>query len=155
MVFFFFFGIDCNRLISVPNKLQNCHGLSHQTKESQGQRSLVGCHLWGLTEMDSTEVTQQQQQQHIRSLFLTHKLATWDHNLCVEGGINQDQGNYDLHSFLNILTSLLSPLTDAFHDHMRTDILIVEGSVLQVGPTVMSVTSAHIPLVITKPYGRI
>jgi len=25
--------------------------------ESQGQRSLVGCHLWGRTESDTTEVT--------------------------------------------------------------------------------------------------
>ena len=25
--------------------------------ESQGQRSLVGCHLWGHTESDTTEVT--------------------------------------------------------------------------------------------------
>ena len=31
--------------------------------ESQGQRSLVGCHLWGRTELDTTEATQQQQQQ--------------------------------------------------------------------------------------------
>ena len=30
--------------------------------ESQGQRSLVGCCLWGLTESDTTEVTWQQQQ---------------------------------------------------------------------------------------------
>ena len=30
--------------------------------ESQGQKSLVGCHLWGHTESDITEVTQQQQQ---------------------------------------------------------------------------------------------
>ena len=27
----------------------------------QGQRSLVGCHLWGHTESDTTEATQQQQ----------------------------------------------------------------------------------------------
>ena len=27
--------------------------------ESQGQRSLVGCHLWGRTELDTTEVTWQ------------------------------------------------------------------------------------------------
>ena len=32
--------------------------------ESQGQRSLVGWGLWGRTESDTTEVTQQQQQQH-------------------------------------------------------------------------------------------
>ena len=29
--------------------------------ESQGQRSLMGCCLWGRTELDTTEVTQQQQ----------------------------------------------------------------------------------------------
>ena len=32
--------------------------------ESQGQGSLVGCRLWGRTELDMTEVTLQQQQQH-------------------------------------------------------------------------------------------
>ena len=32
--------------------------------ESQGQGSLVGCRLWGHTESDTTEATQQQQQQH-------------------------------------------------------------------------------------------
>ena len=31
--------------------------------ESQGQRSLVGCRLWGRTESDTTAATQQQQQQ--------------------------------------------------------------------------------------------
>ena len=31
--------------------------------ESQGQGSLMGCCLWGRTESDKTEVTQQQQQQ--------------------------------------------------------------------------------------------
>ena len=31
--------------------------------ESQRQRSLVGCHLWGHTESSTTEATQQQQQQ--------------------------------------------------------------------------------------------
>ena len=31
--------------------------------ESQGRRSLVGCHLWGRTELDMTEATWQQQQQ--------------------------------------------------------------------------------------------
>ena len=31
--------------------------------KSQGQRSLVGCHLWDRTELDTTEVTYQQQQQ--------------------------------------------------------------------------------------------
>jgi len=31
--------------------------------ESQGRGSLMGCRLWGHTELDMTEVTQQQQQQ--------------------------------------------------------------------------------------------
>ena len=31
--------------------------------ESQGQWSLVGCRLWGRTESDTTDVTQQQQQE--------------------------------------------------------------------------------------------
>ena len=31
--------------------------------ESQGRWSLVGCRLWGRTELDTTEATQQQQQQ--------------------------------------------------------------------------------------------
>ena len=34
--------------------------------ESQGRGSLVGCHLWGHTESDTTEVTQRQQQQRDR-----------------------------------------------------------------------------------------
>ena len=37
--------------------------------ESQGQRSLVGCHLWGHTESDMTKVTQQQQQQQVMFLY--------------------------------------------------------------------------------------
>ena len=32
-------------------------------RESQGWGSLMACHLWGRTESDTTEVTQQQQQQ--------------------------------------------------------------------------------------------
>ena len=34
--------------------------------ESHGQRSLVGCRLWGHTESGTTEATQQQQQQVIK-----------------------------------------------------------------------------------------
>ena len=36
--------------------------------ESQGWGSLVGCHLWGRTESDATEATQQQQQHNIDSM---------------------------------------------------------------------------------------
>ena len=37
--------------------------------DSQGQGTLVGCRLWGPTELDTTEVTQQQQQQHVTQLL--------------------------------------------------------------------------------------
>ena len=36
--------------------------------EFQGRGSLVGCHLWGRTESDTTEATQQQQQQQSSSM---------------------------------------------------------------------------------------
>ena len=41
--------------------------------ESQGRGSLVGCRLWGRTESDTTEVTQQQQQP-LPCLFLLFDL---------------------------------------------------------------------------------
>ena len=45
--------------------------------ESQGRRSLVGCRLWGHTESDTTEATQQQQQQGYGGIhsfmYLLHK----------------------------------------------------------------------------------
>ena len=37
--------------------------------ESQGWESLVGCRLWGCTESDTTEATQQQQQQRGENLL--------------------------------------------------------------------------------------
>ena len=40
--------------------------------ESQGQGSLVGCHLWGRTESDPTEATYQQQQQVIDYVHLSN-----------------------------------------------------------------------------------
>ena len=35
--------------------------------ECQGQRSLVGCHIWDRTDSDTTEATWQKQQQSINS----------------------------------------------------------------------------------------
>ena len=43
--------------------------------ESQGRGSLVGCHLWGRTESDTTEATWQQQQQRPKK-WLTHTFPT-------------------------------------------------------------------------------
>ena len=40
--------------------------------ESQGQKSLVGCRLWGRTELNTTEATKQQQQQ--QQPFLSNSL---------------------------------------------------------------------------------
>ena len=42
--------------------------------ESQGWRSLVGRHLWGCTESDTTEATQQQQQQQQQKSRLSRDL---------------------------------------------------------------------------------
>ena len=42
--------------------------------ESQGWQSLVGCRLWGRTESDTTEATQQQQQQQPFPTLLSHLL---------------------------------------------------------------------------------
>ena len=52
--------------------------------ESQGQGSLVGCHLWGRRESDTTEVTQQQQQwQKESSNYCTYQLLL-AYNLCFQ-----------------------------------------------------------------------
>ena len=53
--------------------------------ESQGRGSLVGCRLWGRTESDTTEATQQQQQQHGNTVFSFlrnfHTFPSWLHQL--------------------------------------------------------------------------
>ena len=40
--------------------------------ESRGRRSLVGCRLWGRTELDVTEATQQQQQSTYTWIFFSN-----------------------------------------------------------------------------------
>ena len=47
--------------------------------ESQGRRSLVGCRLWGRTESDTTEATQQQQQQQNTTEQLSARAHTHTH----------------------------------------------------------------------------
>ena len=56
-------GVGCHRLLLVDQRGGG---------ESWGQRSLVGSHLWGRTESDTTEVTQQQQQQ--QCVYVSPKL---------------------------------------------------------------------------------
>ena len=45
--------------------------------ESRGQGSLVGCSPWGHTELDTTEVTQQQQQQGLSRILKTQLCRKW------------------------------------------------------------------------------
>ena len=47
--------------------------------ESQGRGSLVGCRLWGRTESDTTEATQQQQQRS--SLAFKYLLNALNENM--------------------------------------------------------------------------
>ena len=64
--------------------------------ESQGQSSLVGCRLWGRTESDTTEATQQQQQYALLWVRLNEQLnlqwktkkrnKTW-YTLCLHSAI--------------------------------------------------------------------
>ena len=46
--------------------------------ESQGRGSLVGCRLWGRTESDTTEATQQQQQHRAPKLSKLYNLKWVD-----------------------------------------------------------------------------
>ena len=47
--------------------------------ESQGRGSLVGCCLWGLTESDTTEVTQQQQLVYVTQTCMHHYYLCTSH----------------------------------------------------------------------------
>ena len=52
-----------------------------------GTGSLVGCHLWGHTESDTAEVTQQQQQHAVQSNISANTMLFWHkmHNVCPNG----------------------------------------------------------------------
>ena len=60
--------------------------------ESQGQRSLVGCCLWGRTESDTTEVTYQQQSS--RDLF--KKIRDTKGTFHAKMGTIKDRNSMDL-----------------------------------------------------------
>ena len=48
--------------------------------ESQGQGSLVGCHLWGCTESDVTEVTWQQAAGKVGAKREVQESGSWEPN---------------------------------------------------------------------------
>ena len=64
--------------------------------ESQGQGSLVCCRLWGRTESDTTEVTEQQQQWHIQGLpwWLSSKESTCNAVDTGDAGLIPGSGRY-------------------------------------------------------------
>ena len=52
--------------------------------ESQGRGSLVGCRLWGRTESDTTEATQQQQEEKFRNERQSEAMCLWT-SRCSDG----------------------------------------------------------------------
>ena len=64
--FFIVFERTCQQASSVKQTLPQCNAHDDHfvnSGESQGRGSLLGFRLWGRTESDMTEATQQQQQQ--------------------------------------------------------------------------------------------
>ena len=57
--------IECLKYV---NKIENVQENVFLRGESQGRQSLVGCRLWGRTESDTIETTQQQQQDQLYTL---------------------------------------------------------------------------------------
>ena len=77
--------------------------------ESQGRQSLVGCHLWGRTELDTTEATQQQQQQQQQQPYSSRSLENCV-SLCKICGFAQ---NWNLTPpILPLIDFLLVPETE-------------------------------------------
>ena len=68
--------------------------------ESQGRGSPVGCRLWGHTESDTTEATQQQQQQQgtekMGSYCSVYRVSVGDD----ENGLSTDSGNLHMPVYL-------------------------------------------------------
>ena len=57
-------------------------GLYEEYNESQGRENLLGCHLWGHTESDTTEAIQQQVNYDINRNYITSKHELMLSDIC-------------------------------------------------------------------------
>ena len=108
--------------------------------ESQGRVSLVGCRLWGCTELNMTETTWQQQHwwisgnlQQCALLFLWVFLVMWEGDKQVFK-VNSKCVGRDIHAHLQIRSSLLPPvlrgeLRTRLPPHLRIKTIIAPGRV--------------------------
>ena len=85
--------------------------------ESQGQRSLLGCRLWGRTESDTTDATQQQQQQQQQqqsSVALFTKVGRGVYVCFVTMFKKKKKGSFSLHNHMALfahMETLLQTIT--------------------------------------------
>ena len=101
--------------------------------ESQGQRSLVVCRLWGRTESDTTEATQQQQQGfHLQKQWplLMGSMQSFVHLYCsVEWGgsctSKKKKKNYSLSTLVSSLT--ISNTLSSHPTHSRDPVSNLSG----------------------------
>ena len=63
------------------------------------RQSLVGCHLWGRTELDTTEVTQQQQQMLKQNYCRPSKAGGIKQGSFHQGGGSEDKEMTDMRDF--------------------------------------------------------
>ena len=92
--------------------------------ESQGRGSLVGCHLWGRTESDTTEATQQQQQ-----LVCGKGNGTPLQYSCLENPMDRGAWQAAVHGVTKSWTRL-SDFTFTFHFHALEKEMATQSSVL-------------------------
>ena len=95
--------------------------------ESQGRQSLVGCRLWGRTELDTTEVTWQQQQQqqikiHSPVLIAFLLLSSLQQGLNTTEQYMPSLNSSSRHALKLLLTALVSDLvTNHVYRHPVAD----------------------------------
>ena len=95
--------------------------------ESQGRGSLVGCRLWGCTESDTTDATQQQQKKRKSTVVntLTFQMTQDKHQNCYYSDITKNKNRQTEDSSANRLLRpwLLSLSPSIFHPVWRQEIL--------------------------------